>query len=194
MSETNVTPTERTVLVVDDSAKTADLYAEYLDGYRVLIAYSGEEALELVGETVDVVLLDRRMPTVTGDDVLSAIRARDLDCRVVMVTAVEPDIDILGLPFDEYLIKPLSRDQIRRVVSQMLVRSERDETFQELFAIASKMATVESKMRLAELEASPEYAALEAAFDELRAKIRAGGTTESMYAEFADEKIHSLLS
>ncbi|VTT87882.1 HoxA-like transcriptional regulator [Halorubrum sp. DM2] len=194
MSERRETTTGPTVLVVDDDRNTADLYADYLDGYAVSTAYSGGEALDVLDETIDVVLLDRRMSTVTGDDVLESIRERKLHCRVVMVTAVEPDADILDLPFDDYLVKPVSADQIRDTVSQMHVRNGCDDMIREMFAIASKMATVESKMSVAELEASPAYAALEAEFDELRTEVENRDTEESMYVEFTDEKLRSLLS
>jgi CheY-like chemotaxis protein len=64
-----------TVLVVDDEQRAADTYANVLASeYDTRTAYGGEEALELV-ETADfdVVLLDRRMPELTGDDILAAI-------------------------------------------------------------------------------------------------------------------------
>ncbi|ELZ53367.1 HoxA-like transcriptional regulator [Halorubrum hochstenium ATCC 700873] len=181
------------MLVVDDDRKTADLYAEFPDGYAVSTAYSGAEALEILDDTVDVVLLDRRMPTMTGDDVLRSIRERDLGCRVVMVTAADPDLDVLELPFDDYLVKPVSPDRLRDAVSQMYVRNGCDDTLQELFATASKMATVESKMSLADLESSQTYAALGAEFDRLRAEVEARDAERDTYVEFTDEKLRSLL-
>ncbi|ESS07881.1 MAG: response regulator containing CheY-like receiver, AAA-type ATPase, and DNA-binding domain protein [uncultured archaeon A07HN63] len=55
-------PDTPTVLVVDDESDVADLYAYRLeDAFSVRTAYSGEEAIETVDETVDVILLDRRM-------------------------------------------------------------------------------------------------------------------------------------
>jgi CheY-like chemotaxis protein len=105
---------------VDDEVETADLFTEMLrDDYAVRTAYSGEEALGMMNSDVSVVLLDRRMPGMSGDEVLQTIRARDFDCRVVMVTALEPDIGILELPFDEYLVKTVMRDEIRDAVSRM---------------------------------------------------------------------------
>lgn len=192
MSKWETAKNRPTVLVVDDDRKTADLYADFLDGYAVSTAYSGEEALDRLDETIDVVLLDRLMPAVSGDEVLQSVRARDLDCRVVMVTAVDPDIDVLDLPFDDYLIKPVSRSQIRDAVSRMHVRSACDGMIQEMFAIASKMATIESKMSLAELEASPVYAALGSEFDELRTEIESRPPNGSTYVNFTDEKFRSL--
>jgi len=181
------------VLIVDDDEETADLYADFLDGYAVSTAYSGTEALDLLDDTIDVVLLDRRMSTVTGDDVLNSIRGRELNCRVVMVTAVDPDLDILELPFDDYLLKPVSPDQLRDAVSQMHARNGCDDMLREMFAIASKMATIESKMSLAELETSPAYTALGVEFDRLRTDVKTRGVNEDMYVEFADEKLRTLL-
>lgn len=193
MSESDPVTNDATVLIVDDDENTTDLYAGFLEDYSVLAAHSGEEALELVDEGVDVVLLDRRMPGVTGDDVLNEIRGRAIDCRVVMITAVQPTIDILELPFDDYLIKPVSPSQVRETVAEMLVRSACNRSLQEMFAIASKMATVESKMGLDELETSPAYAALGTEFADLRSEIAARRAAENAYAEFTNEKIQSLL-
>ncbi len=81
------------VLVVEDEPDLADLYATWLRGeYRVRVAYGGREALEKLDDEVEVVLLDRRMPDLSGDEALKEIRERGFDCRVAMVTAVEPDL------------------------------------------------------------------------------------------------------
>jgi DNA-binding response OmpR family regulator len=195
MGSTRGTETRPSVLIVEDERETADLYTEFLaEEYTVQSAYSGEEALEVVDEDVAVVLLDRKMPGMSGDEVLKTIRARNLDCRVVMITAVEPDIEVLDLQFDDYLIKPVSREKIRKVVSSMLVRSTCDETIQEVIALCSKMATIESKLSIPELEASPEYAAVEARFSELRAEADLGHPTDDVYTEFTVEKIRELFS
>jgi CheY-like chemotaxis protein len=65
-----------TVLIADDEAAIVDGQAARLtDEYRVRRAYGGHEALEQVGEEVDVALLDRRMPDLSGDEVLDRIRS-----------------------------------------------------------------------------------------------------------------------
>lgn len=193
MSNTTGIDTRATVLVVDDDRETADLYAEFLAGeYTVRTAYSGEEALNVVDADVAVVLLDRKMPGVSGDEVLRTIRERGLDCRVVMVTGVEPDIAVLDLPFDDYLVKPASRETIRNAVSAMVVRNTYDETIRELVALSSKMATIESKLSISELEASSEYAAVEAHFADLRIEADLGDPTDDLYAGFTAEKMRAL--
>jgi DNA-binding response OmpR family regulator len=184
MGNTNRTDTRATVLVVDDDRETADLYTDFLaEEYSVRTAYSGEEALAAVDAAVDVVLLDRRMPGISGDEVLQTIRERDLNCRVVMVTAIDPDVAVLDLPFDDYLVKPASRDMIRRVVSAMFTRNTCNETIREVLAVASQMATLESKLSIAELAASSEYAAVEARFNDLRDGAVLGKQTCDVYEE-----------
>ena len=152
---------EPTVLVVEDEPDLAELYTAWLQEYcDVRTAYDGEEALDAMDEAVDIVLLDRRMPGLSGDEVLDALQSRDLDPRVAMVTAVEPDFDIVEMGFDEYLVKPVSKEDLVETVDQLLLRSEYDEQILELFALASKKALLDAEKTEAELRASEEYARL----------------------------------
>jgi DNA-binding response OmpR family regulator len=149
------------VLVVEDEPDLADLYATWLSTeYRVRTAYGGHEALDALDDDVAVVLLDRRMPDLSGDEVLNAVRKRGIDCRVAMVTAVEPDFDIISMGFDDYLVKPVTKDALRETVSTLCTRNSYDTGVQELFALASKKALLESEKGNAELAESEEYAEL----------------------------------
>ena len=194
MTSSNPSDDQPTVLVVDDERATADLYTEYLaETYRVRTAYSGREALELMDSTVDVVLLDRQMPGLSGDEVLEAMRARESDCRFIMVTGITPDLDIIGLPFDEYLVKPVSSETVHDAVERMLVRTTHDARIQKLLSIASKMATLESKLELSDLTASDEYAVLEAQFSDLRGTLGEEVLEDDPYPEFTTAKIRSVI-
>lgn len=149
---------EATVLVVDDERDIADLYTTWLDmNNEVRTAYGGEEALEKVDSDVDVVFLDRQMPDHSGDEVLERIRERELDCRVVMVTAVDPDFDIVEMGFDDYLTKPVMREDLDDSVETMVERDDYDETLQEYFALTEKKATLEAEKTPSELQESEEY-------------------------------------
>ncbi|MFC6725813.1 HalX domain-containing protein, partial [Halobium palmae] len=160
------------VLVVEDEPDLADLYATWLKSeYRVRTAYGGREALESLDDDVSVVLLDRRMPDLSGDEVLSAIRDRGIDCRVAMVTAVEPDFDIIAMGFDDYLVKPVTKEALRETVSTLITRSAYDAGVQEMFSLASKKAVLESEKGGAELEANEEYAELDERLGELRDEL-----------------------
>jgi len=87
------------------------------------------------------------------------------------VTAVEPDFDIVEMGFDDYLVKPVSGEDLLDTVDQLLLRSTYDEQLQELFALASKKALLKSQKTEAELRASEEYARLEDRLAVLRAQI-----------------------
>lgn len=154
-----------TVLVVEDEEALASLYDAWLsDDYDVRIAHTGRDALDLLDETVDVVLLDRRLPGLSGREVLTAIREQYDDCQVAMVTAVEPGLDILEMGFDDYVTKPASRDDIRSVVASLADRKQYDAYVQRYFRLLSKRAALEREV--GDLAEHPEY-------DELRADIEA---------------------
>ena len=161
-----------TVLVVDDEAAVADVYAEQLrDRYTVETAYSGEAALSKLDAAVDVVLLDRRMPALSGDEVLSEIREKQYETRVAMVTAVEPDFDIIEMPFDDYVIKPVSTAELFQTIEQLLLYAEYEERLRECYSLTAKYAALETSKPQAVLEESEEFAELKAELAAVRAAL-----------------------
>ncbi|WP_123536384.1 response regulator [Halosimplex salinum] len=168
----NETSTEPRVLIVDDEAEVADVYALRLrDDYDAVTAYGGEEALDAVDETVDVVLLDRRMPQVSGDEVLSTIRDRGLDTRVIMITAVDPDFDIVDMPFDDYLCKPVQKEDLVAAIEQQLAASRYDDRLTEYLEVTSKIALLEAEKTETELDASDEVTGLRQRAEQLRVEM-----------------------
>ena len=168
-----MTPTYRaTILIVDDEREVADAYAAQLSTrYDVETAYSGQEALNALSADVDVVLLDRRMPEVAGQDVLRDIRKRGLDTRVAMVTAIDPDFDIIDMPFDDYVVKPATRADLFDTVERLLTCSAYESRIREYYALTSKYAALQSTKTSAELEVSEEFQELEAKLDQHRAEL-----------------------
>ncbi len=157
------------VLVAEDEPDLADLYAAWLgDEYEVRTAYGGHEAIEELDDDIDAILLDRRMPGLSGDEVLVAVRERGIDCRVAMVTAVEPDFDILEMGFDDYLVKPVTKEALHETVEGLLRRSTYDSGVQELFSLTSKKAILESEKSASELADNEEYQKLSERIEELR--------------------------
>lgn len=160
-----------TVLVVDDERGLADLYAIWLeDDYDVRAAYNGSEALDALDPAVDVVLLDRQMPDISGDEVLAEVRDRGIDCRVAMVTAVEPELDIIDLGFDDYLRKPVDRETLLATVERLVRRATYDTTVTDYFATARKHALL-SESEDPGVTESEEFAGLEAELDDLRGEL-----------------------
>lgn len=160
-----------TVLVVDDERKVADAYTLRLrNRYDVETAYGGEEALELISTETDVVLLDRRMPGISGDEVLRTIRERGVDCRVIILTAVDPGFDILDMPFDDYLCKPVDREDLFDAIDQQL-RIIAYDTLTEYFELASKRAVLEAELPELELQESAKYETVESRLEELERRL-----------------------
>ncbi|MFB6217786.1 MAG: response regulator [Halobacteriaceae archaeon] len=175
------------VLVVDDDTDVAELYSVYLsEEYDVRTATGGSEALRKADDTIDVALLDRRMPGMSGDEVLAELRERDIDCRVAMLTAVEPDTDIVAMPFDDYKVKPVDRGDLIGLVEVLLERAAYDERSQEFFSLASKKAALE----VAGNDDTEEYDELVERIESVREEIDAtldSVSAEAAFREFADE-------
>jgi len=157
------------VLIVEDEPDVAETYNLWLDSdYEVRMAQSGDEGLAELDEDVDVVLLDRMMPGLSGDEVLERIRERDFECRVAMVTAVEPDFDILEMGFDAYLCKPIRSEQLHDTVENLLERSDYDDLLQEYYSLVEKQATLEATKSTSELTNNDEYLQLTERVDDLK--------------------------
>ena len=115
----------KTILVVDDEKPIADILQFNLvkEGYRVICAYDGDEALEKVEEEQpDLMLLDIMLPKRDGMEVCREIRKK-YDFPIIMLTAKGAEIDkVLGLEMgaDDYVTKPFStRELIARVKANM---------------------------------------------------------------------------
>ncbi|MEU6748193.1 response regulator transcription factor [Spirillospora sp. NPDC046719] len=100
------------VLIVEDERVLADTIAEGLreEAMAVDVVYDGDDALERASYTeYDVVVLDRDLPTVHGDEVCRELAERRGPARILMLTAagdVEDRVDGLSLGADDYLPKP----------------------------------------------------------------------------------------
>ncbi len=136
-------PRATTVAAVDDNRDLLSLYRAFLEPrYPVRTAATPEAAHDIIDDDVDVVLLDRRMPSKNGDQLLDELRERELSVMVAMVTAVEPDVDIIEMPFDDYLVKPVTRTQLTDTVDSLARRQEYNQASQELYQLASKRAAL----------------------------------------------------
>jgi two-component system response regulator AdeR len=161
-----------TVLIVEDEDRVAELYTKILSrNYNVLRASTGGEALMQLDETVDVVLLDRRMPGMSGDEALEQIRAQDVDVRVAMVSAVEPDFDVIDMGFDDYLVKPTENQVLEETVERLLALEEYADLYRELSSKSVKQNILEVEKSRAKLEESAEYQHITDRIEELEAKL-----------------------
>lgn len=151
-------PGSERVLVVDDEPEIRTLYARMLEGeYAVESAASGEDALGRIGDHIDVVLLDRRMAGLSGAETLNRLRSAGHEQPMAMVTAVNPDFDVVEMGFDDYVVKPVDADELRRLVRSLTLRARYDDALREYFSLASKVAALQSAKSPRELARSDEY-------------------------------------
>lgn len=116
---------DKKILVVDDEKPIADILQFNLtkEGYSVVTAYDGDEALEKVeAEKPDLILLDIMLPKRDGMEVVREVRKK-YDTPIIMITAKDSEIDkVLGLELgaDDYVTKPFStRELVARVKANM---------------------------------------------------------------------------
>lgn len=120
------------VLVVEDERMLADAIGTGLRrvSMAVDVVYDGDEALQRTGvNRYDVVVLDRDLPRVHGDDVCRAVVAAGGEARVLMLTAagdVEERVAGLSIGADDYLAKPFALEELRARLRALLRRSGAD--------------------------------------------------------------------
>ena len=121
-------PYSSTILLVDDEDSVQKLLAYPLEreGFRVLQARDGEEALErFAAEEVDLVVLDLMLPKLDGLEVCKRLRAES-QVPIIMLTARDDELDkVVGLELgaDDYITKPFSIREFRSRVRALLRRA-----------------------------------------------------------------------
>ncbi|WP_435065355.1 response regulator [Halobaculum sp. EA56] len=142
-----------TVLIVEDEENLADLFGIWLqEQFEVHVAYSGEDALEIFAEEpIDIVLLDRRMPGLSGTEVLQSIREGGDAQQVIMVTAVQPTEDLASIDVDDYLLKPIDRTKLLRAVEAAELVLTYEDSLTELLSLTARKATLEANLDKTEL-------------------------------------------
>ena len=121
-------PDSSTILLVDDEDAVQKLLAFPLerDGFRVVQARDGEEALErFEAERIDLVVLDLMLPKLDGLEVCKRLRASS-SVPIIMLTARDDELDkVLGLELgaDDYITKPFSIREFRSRVRALLRRA-----------------------------------------------------------------------
>ncbi len=117
------------ILVADDEKDVVSLLKDYfeINGYLVITAYSGAEAIEKAAQNLDIILLDVNMPD--GDGLTVCQKLRDyVSCPIVFLTARIEDSDkISGFSSggDDYIIKPFSIDELGARVAAHIRRDHR---------------------------------------------------------------------
>ncbi len=107
----------RTVLIVDDEPKICRILKSFFElrGYHAITTTSGQEALAAVQDQLpNYVLLDVRMPDMSGLDVLRQLKSERPELPVIMVTAVEDhqtEETAMALGASDYILKPFTFEE-----------------------------------------------------------------------------------
>lgn len=113
-----------TILVVDDESMMRNLLKKILsrDGYQVVLAESGDEALSILGkEKIDLVISDLKMPGLDGFELLKVVKDEYPEIAIIIMTAYGDTYtvkDALLLGADEYITKPFKSFEISLIVER----------------------------------------------------------------------------
>ena len=102
----------QTIMVIDDETEILDMLKRYfsLEGYHVITAAGGKEALQKLEKQPDLILLDINMPEIDGITLCRSIRDF-VSCPILFLTANAEDSDKIkgfGAGGDDYIVKPFS--------------------------------------------------------------------------------------
>ena len=130
------------ILIVDDEKVQADLLKGFLEkqGYEVLAAYDPEEALSLFEkEPVWLVLLDQKMPGMSGRELLVRLKKINPKVKVVMITAygeVGLAVEVMKLGADDFIEKPFLLDdlfaRVKKLEEEFFTEEEYEETLETI--------------------------------------------------------------
>ncbi len=117
------------ILIVDDEADIVSMLKDYFDlnGYDVITAVGGLEAVNKSEKQPDIILLDINMPDIDGMEVCSRIR-KFVSCPILFLTARIEDSDKIkgfGVGADDYIVKPFSIDELGARVAAHIRRDRR---------------------------------------------------------------------
>ena len=112
------------ILIVEDEKKISDIVKSYLEreGFDVTAAETGREALKLIKDRFDLIILDLKLPDIEGEEVCRSIRGIS-DVPIIMFTAKSSEderVKGLGIGADDYVVKPFSpRELVARVKAHL---------------------------------------------------------------------------
>ncbi|MEB6479224.1 efflux system response regulator transcription factor AdeR [Acinetobacter vivianii] len=126
---------DKQILVVEDEYDIGDIIEHYLkrEGMQVLRAMNGKQAIEIhAAQSIDLILLDIKLPELNGWEVLSKIRQK-AQTPVIMLTALDQEIDkvmALRIGADDFVVKPFNPNEVVARVQAVLRRAQQNQQAQ----------------------------------------------------------------
>lgn len=175
------TPSAR-ILIVDDEVPLLESYEAMLEtDHEILTATTAEKAHSQLDETIDIILLDRRMPGEPGETLLTTMNSQEFDCQILFCSAIVPDVEIIPLPIDGYLHKPVGIEALRETIKRQLQISQHEKPVREYMALRAKRDAIDDAKTRSILAEKGEYQQLCEELDE-KAAVVAGTPFEKKIA------------
>ena len=150
------------VLIVDTDQCRSNQFKKYLnDIFHVVTVHTGEEAISSFTRDVDVILLGQNIGKWHEHDLLGVIHDRDIDCQVALMSDSEPGLDLAHTPVDNFLKFPVSRGELRVIVTDLHSRRKCTNDHQELLALISRRIALEEAIPRNKLKSSEEFTKLQ---------------------------------
>jgi DNA-binding response OmpR family regulator len=131
--------TRPSVLIVEDERMVADVISEYFSrSYDVHHFRTGEQVLERYTDDTDLLIVDRKLEGMSGDDVVDRIRKQYGQELILCVSGVEPDDDISDLEVDDYMHKPVEEDEMKTRLELLMSRAELGSAVRKYLSLRSK--------------------------------------------------------
>ena len=142
-----------TEVLADGDRRITEMYQRWLrDRHTVRRAHNGDELEDRLDEAVDVVLLDEELPA-TEPGCLAEVGG----CRTILLVGDRPGVDLLTIPCDDVLRKPVVRETVLEAIDQQLAWGNDSPEERERTALDAKLSMLESVYPSGVLEADEEY-------------------------------------
>jgi len=131
------------ILIIEDDPMASSALSDYSSNpFNVRTVSRGEDGIRHYTKDTDLVILDRKLDDMSGDTVATKIKEKDQHALILVVSGIDPKDNILDLPVDCYLKKPVSRTELRSRISDILNRQGLELEQREYLALRSKQSAL----------------------------------------------------
>lgn len=160
---------KKEILIIEDNIAQAKMYKRWLEPkYTAKTATKFDKVLKEYKGDEEVILLDRKLDGAEAEDLIDSLEGIE-NQNIVVITGMEPDLDLLNMPINDYLIKPVDRELLRDTVRKVIEADKRPDKTKELLELLSKKKILDDKPT--EVREKEEYQKLVRKIDELRDEI-----------------------
>lgn len=176
------------VVIVEDEESLAELFAYRLeDEYNTTIAPHAGDAIANITNETDFVLLDRRLPGMSGDKILEYINDEPITVNVIIISAIDPCEKVIHEPYDEYITKSVNNGEIKNAIQRVKLKNKFIKLFTEYVRKGEQAEILQSELNLTEQDENIDLQIIE---DELK---RMADEFNTVANKLADSKATDIL-